>query len=585
MNNINESIDDSKQYIKITDVTLREWDQAPLTSFNANEKAMIALMLSELWVDVIEVWFWFSREDFKNIKTVAKNVWNRPTVISSLWRALKDDTIASLEALEWVKNPRIHIFLAMSKDHIEWKFNKNGEDTKILQEKLLLQAKDEILRAVKWSEENNDKLEIEFSPEDATWNALVKENWKKYFRLKNNPDFDFLIEVCEEAIISWATIINVPDTLWNLLPRQTYEFFKELTYRLEYLKKDYNFKLSCHIHNDLALSSANAIEAIRWWSEYVETTMLWIWERAWNTKTEQILWIISEKWHDLISWKEINLHPKIQLWLIWPISDFVKAILWFDKSLQEPFIWALSNIDWSWVHNASSELYWWSKNKAKYWWANMPEFFSPRGWVNQIVWMLKTNWIELDKNSAIVKKVTEIAAKKSEEVRALYANNIYSIYLECVKNFHIKKLEIHNNELEIIIRINWDTLELKWKADWANWVVKTFIQLINNYLWKDIVKVKDLSIKSKANIHQEYEKFKKRVSNILSDDFKITADKILEWTESSNKYSDATAISQIVLDIDGEEITSIAWDNNVSIANIKAILDWVIVHLVNNIKN
>jgi isopropylmalate/homocitrate/citramalate synthase len=34
--------------IKITDVTLREGDQAPLTSFNEHEKALIALMLSEM---------------------------------------------------------------------------------------------------------------------------------------------------------------------------------------------------------------------------------------------------------------------------------------------------------------------------------------------------------------------------------------------------------------------------------------------------------------------------------------------------------------------------------------------------------
>jgi isopropylmalate/homocitrate/citramalate synthase len=37
---------------------------------------------------------------------------------------LESDTIASLEALENVKNPRIHIFLAMSKEHIEGKFKK-----------------------------------------------------------------------------------------------------------------------------------------------------------------------------------------------------------------------------------------------------------------------------------------------------------------------------------------------------------------------------------------------------------------------------------------------------------------------------
>jgi len=114
-----------KEEIKIVDVTLREWDQAPLTSFNAKEKSIIALMLSQLWVDVIEVWFRASRADFENISKVAEIMQDRDTIISSLWRSVESDTIASLNALKTVKNPRIHIFLAMSKDHISKKFKKD----------------------------------------------------------------------------------------------------------------------------------------------------------------------------------------------------------------------------------------------------------------------------------------------------------------------------------------------------------------------------------------------------------------------------------------------------------------------------
>ena len=40
--------------ININDVTLREWDQAPLTSFTKEEKQIIALMLWELWIKNIE---------------------------------------------------------------------------------------------------------------------------------------------------------------------------------------------------------------------------------------------------------------------------------------------------------------------------------------------------------------------------------------------------------------------------------------------------------------------------------------------------------------------------------------------------
>lgn len=566
------------EHIKIVDVTLREWDQAPLTSFNAKEKALIALMLSELWVDVVEVWFWSSRADFDNIKKVSRILWDREIVISSLWRAKEEDTIASLNALEWVKNPRIHIFLAMSKDHINWKFWKTWDTLEERQNNLLQKTIDEIKRAKNWAEDNWVNLEIEFSPEDATWNSLVERDWKKYFELKNNPDFDFLVKVCEEAIKAWAKIINVPDTLWNLLPHQTYEFFKELKNRLAYSEETYDFWLSCHIHNDLATSTANAIEAARWWAKYIESTLLGIWERAWNTATEQVIGILSEKWHDL----GVTLNPKIKTELIGPVSDFVRAILRFDKSLQAPFIWALSDRDWSGVHNANWDLYGWSKNKRKYWWADMPDFFSPRWWSSQIISMLWEYWIQVSKDSDGIQWVTTKAASESEITRALFSSNIYRIYLEETNNFKIEKLNFDNNGLDIVIVVNWKKVEFKWKTDWENWVIKTFVQLLNKYLWDWIVEVKDLLTKSRANLSQEYRKFEERAWEHLTDDFRQRVENILDWIDEKDKESSALAVSQVVLSVGWKEVTSVSYDHNTTKSHIKAILDWVLPLIIAN---
>ncbi len=557
--------------IKITDVTLREWDQAPLTSFNAREKSMIALMLAEMWVDVIEVWFWASRADFENIKKVSQIVWDRNTRISSLWRALENDTIASLEALKDVKNPRIHIFLAMSKEHIEGKFKKEWESLEETRKRLIIQAKTEIERAVKWAKENNKNLEIEFSPEDATWNSLKN----KKFQLEDNEDFDFLVEVCKEAIKSGATILNIPDTLGNLLPHQTYEFFKELNSRLKHLKSQYNFSISCHIHNDLAMATANAIEAIRWWVDYIESTLLWIWERAWNTQTNDIIWIITEKWKDL--WVKLNDNFKYNL--IWPISEFVKNILNFDKSMQTPFIWALSDVDGSGVHNASKDLYGWSKNKAQFGWAILPEFFSPRWWANQIVNMLKKFRIKENKKSEIIWKITKIAAKESEDTKALFDNNILALYLKETWKFSIKKLEIINKKLNLEIELNWKIIKFNWETSWKDWIIKTFINLLNEYFKEEKVKVKDLRVKAKPGLAQEFEKFEKKIKEIwikLSDDFYKKAEQILSEEKDENNYSSAKAVSEVILEINWKEIYSRASDKNVTIANIKAILEGVI---------
>ena len=568
--------------IKITDVTLREGDQAPLTSFNAREKALIALMLSEMWVDVIEAWFWVSRADFKNIKKVSEIVWNRNTVVSSLWRALEWDTIASLEALENVKNPRIHIFLAMSKEHIEWKFKKEWETLDQTRKRLITQAKTEIERAKSWAEKNWKNLEIEFSPEDATGNALSplspalspkgrKGEVRKVFSLENNPDFDFLVEVLVEAVKSGATVLNIPDTLWNLLPHETYEFFKVITEKLNFLKEEwYNFDLSCHIHNDLALATANAVEAVRWWATYIESTLLWIWERAWNTQTNDIVGIIKEKWDAL--WVKLNNNFKYEL--IWPISSFVKEILAFDKFLQTPFIWALSDVDGSWVHNAAKDLYWGSKNKRQFRWEVVEEFFSPRWWANQIVSMLEKFGIKENKKSEFIAKTTKIAAEKSEILKALYWVNVLAIYLQEAWIFEITKIDYKNKKLDLEIKFNWEEIKFSWETEGKDGIVKTFSKLLNKYFEKEI-KIKNLQVRSKPSLRQAYEKFYNKSKDILSEDFTKKAEEILK-DEEGFSYGEAIWVNQVVLEIDWKEIHSNSYDKNVTIWNIKAILEWVL---------
>ena len=93
--------------IKINDVTLREWDQAPLTSFNKDEKKIIALMLQELWVDNIEAWFAASRWDRENILGVFEVIDSDGPIVATLWRATSEDTEASLNVMKGYKNARI----------------------------------------------------------------------------------------------------------------------------------------------------------------------------------------------------------------------------------------------------------------------------------------------------------------------------------------------------------------------------------------------------------------------------------------------------------------------------------------------
>jgi len=250
-----------------------------------------------------------------------------------------------------------------------------------------------------------------------------------------------------------------------------------------------------------------------------------------------------------------------------------------SKTLQTPFIWALSDVDGSGVHNAAKDLYWWSKNKKKFGWASLPEFFSPRWWANQIVSMLEKFSIKEDKKSENIAKTTKTAAKNSEIVKALYDKNILAIYLKETWNFEIKNIEIKNNHLDIEIFLKWKNIKLSWKVEWKNWVIKTLVELLNKHFWEKRVIVKDLKVKAKASLVQEFEKFKQRINELqikLSDDFYKKAEEILKDSENKDSYAEAKSINHVILEVDGKEVYSNSYDKNVTIWNIKAILEGVI---------
>jgi 2-isopropylmalate synthase len=72
-------------------------------------------------------------------------------------------------------------------------------------------------------------------------------------------DNDFLARVCEEAIKSGATVLNIPDTTGYCLPE---EYGAKIKYLRENVKGIENVILSCHCHNDLGMATANSIAGV-----------------------------------------------------------------------------------------------------------------------------------------------------------------------------------------------------------------------------------------------------------------------------------------------------------------------------------
>jgi 2-isopropylmalate synthase len=239
--------------IIIFDTTLRDGEQAPGASLNHQEKMEIANALVDLGVDIIEAGFPISSPgDFESVKAIAKNI--KGLVICGLARAIKADMDAAYEAIKFARHPRIHVFLATSKIHMQYKLKK---------------AEDEIFRLAVESVKYAKKYcqDIEFSPEDAT---------------RTEPAF--LFKVIKAVIDAGATTVNIPDTVGYAYPEEYGTLIKSIKENVPNIDKAV---ISVHCHNDLGLAVANSLAAVKNGARQVECTINGIGERAGNASLEE----------------------------------------------------------------------------------------------------------------------------------------------------------------------------------------------------------------------------------------------------------------------------------------------------------
>src|SRR3954453_2884034 len=144
----------SNKTIKIFDTTLRDGEQSPGASMNLAEKMEIAQALADLGVDIIEAGFPIaSPGDFEAVREIAKNI--RGSVICGLARCNDEDIDRAWEALRHSEAPRIHVFLATSAIHREFKLKMDKQE-------IIDRAIHGVRRAASYLSD------VEFSPEDAS---------------------------------------------------------------------------------------------------------------------------------------------------------------------------------------------------------------------------------------------------------------------------------------------------------------------------------------------------------------------------------------------------------------------------------
>ncbi len=241
--------------IIIFDTTLRDGEQSPGASMNLPEKMEIAQTLADLGVDVIEAGFPIaSPGDFKAVREVAQNI--RGPIICGLARCNDTDIDRAWEALEGAPRTRIHVFLATSAIHREFKLKMDKPE-------IIRRAVASVRRAAGYCPD------VEFSPEDAA-----------------RTEIDFLCEVVKAAIDAGATTVNIPDTVGYATPAHMGHVIQVLRERVPNIDRAV---ISIHCHNDLGLAVANSLAAVEAGAGQIECTINGIGERAGNCSLEEVV--------------------------------------------------------------------------------------------------------------------------------------------------------------------------------------------------------------------------------------------------------------------------------------------------------
>ena len=270
----------------IFDTTMRDGEQSPGASMTKEEKLRLARQLEKLGVDVIEAGFAAaSPGDFESVNAIAKIITN--ATVCSLARAVENDVRKAGEAVSPAPKKRIHVFIATSPIHMEYKLKMKPK-----------QVVEAAVKAVKIAKEYTD--DVEFSAEDAV-----------------RSEHDFLVEIFTAVIEAGATTINIPDTVGYSIPSAWYERIRAI---INSVPNSSKVVWSSHCHNDLGMAVANSLAAIQAGARQIECTINGLGERAGNASLEEIVMALKVR-HDLF-----GLETGVDTAQIVPTSKLVSTI-------------------------------------------------------------------------------------------------------------------------------------------------------------------------------------------------------------------------------------------------------------------
>src|SRR5699024_846635 len=129
-----------------------------------------------------------SKGDFEAVKLIADTI--KDTSVTGLARSVKSDIDAAWDAIKGAVEPCVHVFIATSPIHMEYKLKMTPE-----------QVMNQAVEMVRYASSKFSK--VEWSAEDAS-----------------RSDLTFLAQIIEKVIDAGATVINLPDTVGYATPNE-----------------------------------------------------------------------------------------------------------------------------------------------------------------------------------------------------------------------------------------------------------------------------------------------------------------------------------------------------------------------------
>ena len=235
------------KYIRIFDTTLRDGEQTPGVTLTVEDKIEIAHQLNNLGVDVIEAGSPMSSDGEKKVvKAIAKE--GLKSEVCALARATKGDIDKAIDC----DVDLIHMFIPTSPVQMKYAVNLTPNQ--------VLSATVDMIEYIK-----RHGLKCEFSPMDAT-----------------RSEMPFLKQVCQAAEKSGADMINIPDTVGIMIPKNMSNFIQEL-------KSTIKVPISIHCHDDFGMAVANSLAAVETGASQVHCTINGLGERAGNASLEEVV--------------------------------------------------------------------------------------------------------------------------------------------------------------------------------------------------------------------------------------------------------------------------------------------------------